>query len=173
MDGGERDISEYGSGDSRTLDESFKVCDDVSDVFQGRIARNLRREAYCEMISELASWSIFGTLTFKNEVSPGYALSCWRKWLQEVNTEEVGKRYSNYVGHSFFSYVLGVERQSRGVLHFHFLASKGFEFYFARRVWENMAGYCWFGLVRSQAQVARYISKYIVKGGEVEIYRRP
>ncbi|MBI1799856.1 MAG: hypothetical protein HYR73_09250 [Candidatus Eisenbacteria bacterium] len=66
-------------------------------------------------------------------------------------------------------WALGIERQQRGVLHFHVLLSNVGELRYrvARDHWHH--GFIWIERVRENSRVTGYVSKYIAKGGEVDL----
>jgi len=61
--------------------------------------------------TSVPTWAFFWTFTFREEVSPQSAYTALRRWLRQV-AEQVG-------AHVRFVYCL--ERQQRGVIHFHLL----------------------------------------------------
>jgi len=70
-------------------------------------------------------------------------------------------------------WVRAIEMQKRGVLHYHALiAGQGLQR--LRRLtfmdeWDELAGYARIEPLRSSQAVYSYISKYVIKGGEIDI----
>ena len=58
-----------------------------------------------------------------------------------LNEETFGKRYTNYVGHSYFSYVASIEYQKRDVIHFHMLIDRPVDFRAVHKYWNIIAGF--------------------------------
>jgi len=134
--------------------------------------RELIRTETEEWIFGLADWKSMLSLTFKDERTPDVANSLFKWFVRENNKHLIGKHYSQKVGHSYFSYVLGMEYQTRDVVHFHALVDKPLDYSFVHRTWGGRCGFVWIdGNIRSRAQAVNYVCKYCVKGGQIEAFR--
>ena len=128
------------------------------------------------LLSEDWGWQWYITLTFLEDVHPEQADKCFRRWVRKQNERIYGKRYRQR--HKGITWVRGMEYQRRGVIHFHSLFSdipedwEDEEFRFkAMRDWENTADKCGYSRVFPYKEGAcRYISKYISKGGVLDIW---
>jgi len=136
-----------------------------------RISKVELSEANRQFISQLADWKIWLTLTSKGLVSPDGMIKRWRHLLQVLNRRTFGKNYVEKVGHSYFSYAMGIEVQKRDVIHLHVLIDRPIDFDLVHRVWGNMSGFAWMVPVSgNREKVIKYLSKYVSKGGEIMYY---
>jgi hypothetical protein len=135
-------------------------------------ARLVLRDAWVEWASTFANWKTFITLTFKDEKYPDVALSLFRWWVRVNNEYVFGKHYNKKVGHSYFSYLVGTERQTREVLHFHVLIDKPINYSLTHQAWGNRCGFAWIdGNLDDKGKVVEYVTKYVAKGGELDLYK--
>ena len=56
---------------------------------------------------------------------------------------------------------------NRGVIHFHVLIDKPVPFQLIHKTWNDIAGFAWAERTENLADVVRYVTKYISKGGEI------
>ena len=120
-------------------------------------------------------WDLFGTFTFREEPRHAeVAQKLYRVFVSKVNRDLYGPRwYKKDLG---ISWTLAEERQQRGVLHFHTLWGQTGRLYDepdrrfkAMEQWNELAGYARILPIESQAAVRAYVSKYVVKGGELTL----
>jgi hypothetical protein len=145
--------------------------DDTSDG--GARHACLLQSAWIELLQRYwMQW--FVTMTFSIAVHPEAALKKWRVWVSKLNRELYGPRW--YLkGHTQVLWVLAIERQKRGVLHFHALVGDARDLnHRTRRLrwkdeWESLAGFARIEAIRSEDEVRGYITKYVTKGGEIEL----
>jgi hypothetical protein len=154
-------------------DNSAFLTQPVFDLYEGRDYKNLLAEENARWLGKLKNWKTYITLTFREETPPDVAKNKFRYLVQVLNRDAFGKHYVRRVGHSYFSYVLAMEYQQRGVIHFHGLGDRQINFELAHKVWNNLAGFAWFEPTKSQEAVVAYCSKYCVKGGELDIFESP
>lgn len=121
-------------------------------------------------------WEWFVTLTFRESKHPEAADKCWRYWVRCLDRSLLGPRALRDHPERGTVWVRGLEWQRRDVVHFHALMqweggldTKAGRFDWMRE-WERIGG----GMarifpVRSQVEAARYVSKYVTKGGEVDL----
>lgn len=134
--------------------------------------RDLLRNEHEEWILNVADWKTFLTLTFREEKTPDVANSLFKWFIRQNNQHAFGKHYTQKVGHSYFSYVVGLEYQRRDVIHFHVLVDKPIDFAFIHKFWGDRCGFAWIeGNLSSKAKAVNYICKYCVKGGELNVFK--
>jgi hypothetical protein len=147
----------------------------IEDPLEGwntKIAKSELTDAWAEWATGFAQWKSFITLTFKNEKTPDVALSLFKWWLKINNQYTFGKRYTRKVGHSYFSYLVGAERQKRDVLHFHVLVDKPINYELTHNAWGDRCGFAWIdGNLTDRKKVVNYVCKYVMKGGEVDLFK--
>lgn len=133
---------------------------------------NSLRDAWIEFLSRYPmQW--FCTLTFADSVHPERAFKTFRKWVNELNRSLYGRRWHER-GQGVY-WVLAWEYQARGVLHFHALLGDTEDLNNrARRLtwmdrWSDMAGFARIEDIKDRAAVDRYVTKYVVKGGQIDV----
>ena len=136
---------------------------------------SLRRE-WAEYIEHFATWLSFWTLTFSeadrtHAVTKDECVFKWRRLVQALNRQLYGNSYTRIVGHCYFSYALSFEYQTRGALHMHALVDQPTNWEAVNGLWRHMAGICKIVPVHDKDKVAKYLCKYVTKGGEVILYR--
>lgn len=162
-----QEVNEY-----KTVIDLVAGYDNPYEGWESLQVRELIRNETEEWIFGLADWKSMLSLTFKDERTPDVANSLFKWFVRENNKHLIGKHYSQKVGHSYFSYVLGMEYQTRDVVHFHALVDKPLDFSFVHRTWGGRCGFVWIdGNIRSRAQAVNYVCKYCVKGGQIEVYK--
>ncbi len=117
----------------------------------------------------------FCTLTFRDSVHPEQAFKLFRVWTNEINRQLYGRHWHK-CGDGIY-WVLAWEYQQRGVLHFHALLGDAIDL--NMRVWrlermdrwDHLAGYARVEEIEGHEAVERYVSKYVVKGGQLDFSR--
>jgi hypothetical protein len=139
----------------------------MADRFDGQVLS----DEWAEWISSVRSWRVFGSLTYRDFIYQDKALEMWQRFVRVLNKNVFGKHYTRKVGHSYFSYILGIEYQTRDVLHFHFLADCPLPFSMIHQIWNSWAGCAWLEMVgQGDRTPLYYVSKYVSKGGEIIPY---
>ena len=133
-------------------------------------------KAWAEYVAAFAEWQSFWSLTFADrdrthDVTRYEAEALWRRLVQALNTDLFGHHYTRIVGHCYFSYALAFEFQQRGTLHMNALVDRRTNWELANRLWRQMAGIIKIKTVEDVQGAARYLSKYVTKGGDVVLYR--
>jgi len=139
-------------------------------------------EAWVEFIERFEPYHWYSTLTFKNEVTQGRAEKQFKRFIRLINESLYGRRYRNRG--TGVSWVKAVERQRRGVIHFHALV--GGEVWRLRRftfmdVWREGAffgngkrfqanGFAKIEKYEPKLGARHYLSKYVTKNGELDIF---
>lgn len=126
-------------------------------------------------VSNISDWKSFWTLTFceadrTHDVTETEADFKWRTLIQVLNTDLWGNHYTRSVGHSYFGYALAYERTSKGLLHMHALVDDRTNWELANSVWRRLAGIIKIVPVSDKSKVAKYLCKYVTKGGAVNVY---
>ena len=132
----------------------------------------LLRDAWAEFLSAYPfQW--FATFTFETNVHPEAALKRWRFFTNQLNRSLYGRRWQKKE-HGGIYWILGIERQRRGVIHFHALMGGVNDLNKAARrlscmdYWNELAGFARIEAIRSNEAALRYVTKYVVKGGDIE-----
>lgn len=110
------------------------------------------------------------TLTWRGEgVSVDQALWWWSKLVAVLNETMGGNSYTKRWGHSYFSYVVGVERTRAGVVHLHSVVDEPVAFTVVHSWWEQHCGFAWISAAKSSGddQQLRYVLKYATKDGDL------
>jgi len=120
-------------------------------------------------------WQWFCTLTFRDFVHPESADKRFRTLISKLNRKLFGPRWSKKPSETVF-WARGIEYQKRDVLHFHALIGcPGIDLdsYTIRRhwadKWNEMAGFARIKKIRSAKEAARYVTKYVTKGGQIDL----
>lgn len=127
-------------------------------------------EAWIQFIRKLEPLDWFCTFTFKDPVHPEQANRRYHRFLRILNEYRFGKRFREK-GLGVLS-VNATEWQKREVLHFHSVIGGGLQ---------DVDRFAWMELWNRDNGFARifpydpagapgYVSKYVVKGGEIDIY---
>jgi hypothetical protein len=127
--------------------------------------------AALKFYKSVADWKVMMTLTFKDEISHDPAWNKWRYLVKRLNKKLFGSHYTQKVHHSYFSYLMGVEFQRRGVEHFHVLVNRSVDFATIKDLWFAIAGLSQVELVKDRSDALQYVTKYILKGGEIICYK--
>lgn len=134
--------------------------------------------AYKEMLADVTAewlmgrenWCTFFTFTFREEISKESAYRQIKYFIRIANELKFGKHYTQKVGHSYFSYVIGMERQERGVIHFHMCIDREIDFSWVHWFWNLKHGFVWIEKIQDLPKSLKYTVKYAVKEGEALIY---
>lgn len=139
-------------------------------------------DAWVQFIEKYEPYFWYLTLTFRDYVSQNRVEKQFYRLVRIINETLYGKRYRERG--KGVHWVYAIERQKRGVLHIHALI--GGDVWKLRRltfmdVWEK--GYTWPGGRKFQGNgfariekydsslgAKHYLSKYVVKGGELDVF---
>jgi len=145
--------------------------EDPREAWESYRVKKLLLEETEKWVFGLADWKVYLTLTFRDEKPPDVAKSLFRWFVRKNNEHAFGKRYRQKVGHSYFSYVVGLEYQTRDVVHFHALVDQPLDFSYIHDFWGDRCGFAWIdGKIKSKAATVGYVCKYTVKGGELDFF---
>lgn len=151
-----------------SLDQMMQECS--IDFWDMKVGREILQNEYSEWIREIANWQLFLTLTFRHPIGEERALGVLYAFIHGLNKKTFGKRYRRKVGRSYFSFVHAIEYQKRDVIHFHALIDKRIPIRFARALWEKWAGFIYIEKIKNKRDVTSYVSKYVLKGGQISVY---
>lgn len=115
----------------------------------------------------------FLTLTFdrnRGKITQDRALWEWRYLVQRLNQLHGGVNYRNKWGHSYFGYILGVERHKDGVFHAHAVVDNWISFSMVHEVWNDRCGFAWTKIVDDDFEATRYVLKYCLKSEMEKTY---
>jgi len=138
-------------------------------IANASLAENDLRNAWAAFLGKYY-WEWMGTFTFRDgAVHPEAADKRFRLLVSMANRTLHGPRWAKK-GRGI-SWARGLEKQRRGAVHFHALLSGVGQL---RRltymdIWDRIAGFARIERPRSQEFVMRYISKYVVKGGDIDL----
>ena len=141
--------------------------------------------AWCNFLGRWL-WDLFGNHTFRDDVHPESAAKRFRLFISILNRKLYGPRWHKHG--KGIRWVAAMERQRRGVVHFHSLLGnspelielmqstwkpsdkyRGARMNDVNGLWDQMAGLAKIDLIDSPEAVRGYVSKYVIKGGEIEL----
>jgi len=155
------------------VEQQVSLCEDTFKAWESRLVKEAMAGEMAEFIAGMADWKNFWTLTFEKEKTADVTKSLFLWMVKELNKNVYGKNYTNKVGHSYFQYVAGIEKQSRDVYHLHVLADQPINYDLIHALWGDRCGFAWIdGNLRDTGKVVNYVCKYVVKGGDLEVYKR-
>lgn len=128
-------------------------------------------EGWEQFVTGFADWKSFITLTSREIVTRDQIEHKFRWLVRRLNSDLFGHNYTRIVGHSYFSYALGLEYQKRDVLHAHVLVDRKVNFEAIHQIWNSMSGFAYIVPVVDAAGAAAYLSKYVSKGGDLSLYK--
>ena len=132
------------------------------------VDREALRDAWIALLGRW-EWEWFCTFTFRDLVHPEAADKRFRVLISQANRVLYGHRWHKQ-GRGL-RWVRALEYQKRDVIHYHALMAGVQDL---RRLtwmdrWHELAGYARIESIESTAAVARYVSKYVVKQGEIDM----
>lgn len=148
---------------------------------QGKAVRDELAEAYASLLVR-HPWHWFASLAFNpahertkvGGVHPEKADKAFRFWMGNLNREIYGPRWAKKP-HGGLVWARGQEFHKDGRIHFHALVAASTDDLnrLARRLtwldnWYEQFGFARIERPRSDRQVCSYVSKYVVKDGEVD-----
>lgn len=132
-------------------------------------SRSVQASSWASWIPSLFSPAQFVTTTFKEETSLNSVLRRHGFVTQQINRKLFGNNWRRR-GEGV-SYVIGIEPQSRGVLHSHAVWDLPFVPYdVVHGLEKRIGGRIWIEPVTDASGVGYYVSKYAVKSGSVFVY---
>jgi len=127
------------------------------------------RDAWCEFLGRW-DWQWFCTLTFRDIVHPEAADKSFRYFTSKINRQLYGPRWFKKA-HGGIPWVRALEYQRRGVIHFHALFAdvEGVRRLSCMDMWNDIAGFGRIEAINDKWAVRRYVTKYCLKEGEIEL----
>jgi hypothetical protein len=131
------------------------------------------RDAWIQFIRKLEPLDWFATFTFREPVHPEQANRRLHRFIRTLNEIRFGKRYREKgLGVCLIN---ALEWQKREVLHFHSLIGGGLrdlDRFHWMELWNRDNGFARI-YPYDPAGAPGYVSKYVVKGGEIDISLPP
>jgi len=155
------------------IDKLLKMGVDCKEVYEHKEVREVLYKSTFDWLYDLADWSNFVTLTFREYRYPDVALSLWHKLVKILNVNALGKHYNRVVGESYFSYVLGIEYTKNDIIHFHVITDSSLNYKLVHKTWQELAGFVWIDQIKNKTNVLKYVTKYFLKaknGGDLLVY---
>jgi hypothetical protein len=134
------------------------------------------RETWAEWISA-QPWDLFVTLTSEKQTHPEAMLKRFRYCMNVASTHVYGR--ARKPNHPALQWLVGLERTKQGWPHSHAVVRfplvdiRGpegravFDLAYWHKWMSETGGFAWLELPRSSAAVVAYVSKYVVKDGEL------
>ncbi len=141
------------------------------------------KEAWINFIKRYEPFTWYVTLTFKEPKHPESADKAFFRWIRYINECLYGRRYREKK--KGVTYIKCMEYQKRDVIHFHCLIGdpnlyklKRFDFmkaweYDCYRSKELVNGFARIAKYDATRDAINYCSKYVLKGGEIDVYISP
>jgi len=135
------------------------------------------RDSWATWISQGMPWQAFLTMTNEKRSHPEALLNRFRYCSHLANDAIWGRRWERR--DQGCQWVAGVERHTSGLPHLHAvitfpgfdLAGEQGRLFFPMKTWQERftqtGGICRFDLARSSEDVGSYVTKYVVKDGEL------
>lgn len=143
---------------------------EVAMIDVGRLKARVLQKAWEDWLVGAKEWKTFLTLTYRDFKYHDQALKDWGFLIRTLNREVFTDRYTKKVGHSYFSYVMGIEEQKREVIHFHAIVDQPLNYQKIHDQWNFFNGFAWISQIRSREECVNYVCKYVMKGGEIYPY---
>lgn len=147
-----------------------KFSDNPLDAFNTWCYRQSLAEVTAEWLANKEPWRSMMTLTFREPIGEDQAKKAFRRFVKVANEIKYGNNYTRKVHHSYFSYVCGIERQERGVIHFHLIVDREIDFSWVHWYWNLHHGFAWIEGIKDLKQSLNYCLKYAVKDGDLYLY---
>lgn len=120
---------------------------------------------------ERQTWHWYCTLTFRRNVSIGWAHRRFRRWVHRINQRRFGRRYTGR-GQGV-PWLRSTEKQRRGAIHYHVLLGECPDLHVeeAKRDWLRLAGDAQIDQYRIGGGAAQYLAKRHAAdgGGDVDM----
>jgi len=141
------------------------------------------KDAWINFIKRFEPYTWYVTLTFKEPKHPESADKAFFRWIRHINESLYGRRYREKK--KGVTYIKCMEYQKRDVIHFHCLIGdphlyklkrldymKAWEFdcYRSKELVNGFARIFKYDAARG---AVNYCSKYVLKGGEIDLYISP
>lgn len=138
------------------------------------------REAWGDWIGR-QPWDLFVTLTSEKQTHPEAMTKRFRYCMKTAETFVYGRKREP-AGHTL-QWVVGLERTKQGWPHTHavvrfphcvdggIIPKDVFDLAYWQKWMTATGGYAWLEIPRSQQAVVNYVTKYITKGGDLDLSR--
>ena len=141
------------------------------------------KEAWVEFIKRYEPYTWYVTLTFAEPKHPESADKGFLRWIRHINESLYGRRFRER--EKGVTYFKCMEYQKRDVIHFHCLIGDPNLYKLKRldfmKAWERgchgtnevVNGYARIDKYNASRGAVNYCSKYVLKGGEIDVYISP
>jgi len=141
------------------------------------------KEAWAEFIKRFEPYEWYVTLTFKEPKHPEAADKAFFRWIRHINESLYGRRFREIK--KGVTHIKCMEYQKRDVIHFHCLIGDPHLYKLKRldfmKAWEFdcyrskelVNGYARIFKYDAARGAVNYCSKYVLKGGEIDVYISP
>jgi len=141
------------------------------------------KDAWVHFIKRYEPFTWYVTLTFKEPRHPESADKAFFRWIRHINESLYGRRYREKK--KGVTYIKCMEYQKRDCVHFHCLIGDPHLYRLKRldfmKAWETdcyrskelVNGYARIDKYNAARGAVSYCSKYVLKGGEIDIYISP
>jgi len=141
------------------------------------------KDAWINFIKSYEPFTWYVTLTFKEPKHPESADKAFFRWIRHINESLYGRRYREKK--KGVTYIKCMEYQKRDVIHFHCLIGDPHLYKLKRldfmNAWltdcyrskELVNGYARITEYDATRGAVNYCSKYVLKGGEIDLYVSP
>jgi hypothetical protein len=147
------------------IEEVMEKYVDPQEAWRSKSGREVIGQAYYDWIARLKDWTSFSTFTLSEPREPDVAVKYLTRLIQVLNKSLYGDHYTKLVGHSYFNYVYGMEKQTRDVVHFHMLSDKPIDYALIHRWWGFAMGFAYIKKIESIEDCVQYVVKYVMKSG--------
>lgn len=137
------------------------------------MSKSALKDAYARFLTGWI-WQWFCTFTFREPPHPEAARKKFNHFRRKINRKLYGPRWQQKG--KGIHWVLALEYHKSGVIHFHALMgdtrdlNESFSRIHAEEMWNEIAGFARIRPIDDQLKaVTDYISKYVVKGGEIDL----
>ena len=141
------------------------------------------KEGWVEFIKRYEPYTWYVTLTFAEPKHPEAAHKAFKRWIRHINESLYNRRYRER--EKGVTYFKCMEYQKRDVIHFHCLIGDPNLYKLKRldfmKAWECgcygtnelVNGYARIDKYNASRGAVNYCSKYVLKGGEIDVYISP
>jgi len=141
------------------------------------------KDAWINFIKRYEPYTWYVTLTFKEPKHPESADKAFFRWIRHINECLYGRRYREKK--KGVTYIKCMEYQKRDVIHFHcligdpnlyklkrldFMKAWEYDCYRSKKLVNGFARIAEYNAARGAVS---YCSKYVLKGGEIDVYISP
>ena len=142
------------------------------DCVQAPTLKGCWSEFLGDLEARYGTWEWFGHFTFAEPLHPEQANKRWLRFVRQINRKLHGNRH--YKHDKGITWVRGQENQKREAIHYHGFFGNGVRK--LRRmdfvdIWHDVCdGICRIYAYDGRMNAKDYITKYVVKEGEIDVF---